>query len=270
LVGKRFSGNASTTAFTLDVAPSSTLDIEVFVENVRQDPNSAYSLSGTTLTFAAAPPSGTNNIYVIHQAKAVGTITAGAGTVNADSFDNTVISGHTALTSPPATTDEFLISDAGTIKRIDYSVLGSTPAFQAYGSGSDQTISDATATKVTVFNTEEYDTNSMFASNRFTPTIAGKYFCYANLYWDTGTSNDFHNGSVSLRKNGTNICAITNNWNASGGNAMGNHVGAVVEFNGSSDYVEVYCYQNTASGNSSTVYASQSNSSFGAYRIIGI
>ena len=35
LVGKRFSGDASTTAFTLDVAPTSTLDIEVFVENVR-------------------------------------------------------------------------------------------------------------------------------------------------------------------------------------------------------------------------------------------
>jgi len=74
LQGKRFSGDASTTAFTLDVAPSSVFDIEVFVENVRQDPNSAYSLSGTTLTFSAAPSSGTNNIYVIHQAKAVGTI----------------------------------------------------------------------------------------------------------------------------------------------------------------------------------------------------
>ena len=74
LQGKRFSGDGSTTAFTLDVAPSSTLDIEVFVENVRQDPNSAYTLSGTTLTFTGAPPSGTNNIYVVHQAKAVGTI----------------------------------------------------------------------------------------------------------------------------------------------------------------------------------------------------
>ena len=74
LVGKRFNGDGSTTAFTLDVAPSSTLDIEVFVGNVRQDPNSAYTLSGTTLTFTGAPPSGTNNIYVVHQAKAVGTI----------------------------------------------------------------------------------------------------------------------------------------------------------------------------------------------------
>ena len=81
LQGKRFSGNGSTTAFTLDVAPSSTLDIEVFVGNVRQDPNSAYTLSGTTLTFTGAPPSGTNNIYVVHQAKSVGTINPGANSV---------------------------------------------------------------------------------------------------------------------------------------------------------------------------------------------
>ena len=81
LVGKRFSGDGSTTAFTLDVAPSSTLDIEVFVGNVRQDPNSAYTVSGTTLSFTGAPPSGTNNIYVVHQAKSVGTITPGANSV---------------------------------------------------------------------------------------------------------------------------------------------------------------------------------------------
>jgi hypothetical protein len=83
LVGKRFSGDGSTTAFTLDVAPSSTLDIEVFVGNVRQDPNSAYTLSGTTLTFTGAPPSGTNNIYVVHQAKSVGTIGIPDDTISA-------------------------------------------------------------------------------------------------------------------------------------------------------------------------------------------
>ena len=74
LQGKRFDGDGSTTAFTLDIAPSSVFDIEVFVDNVRQDPNSAYALSGTTMTFTSAPASGTNNIYVIHQAKSVGTI----------------------------------------------------------------------------------------------------------------------------------------------------------------------------------------------------
>jgi hypothetical protein len=79
LAGKRFSGDASTTDFTLDSSPNSTLDIEVFVGNVRQDPNSAYTVSGTTLGFTAAPPSGTNNIYVVHQAKAVGTIDPAVG-----------------------------------------------------------------------------------------------------------------------------------------------------------------------------------------------
>jgi len=83
LQGKRFNGDGSTTAFTLDVAPSSVLDIEVFVGNVRQDPNSAYTLSGTTLTFTGAPPSGTNNIYVVHQAKAVGTIGIPDDTISA-------------------------------------------------------------------------------------------------------------------------------------------------------------------------------------------
>ena len=81
LQGKRFNGDGSTTDFTLDVAPSSTLDLEVFVGNVRQDPNSAYTVSGTTLSFTGAPPSGTNNIYVVHQAKSVGTITPGANSV---------------------------------------------------------------------------------------------------------------------------------------------------------------------------------------------
>ncbi len=79
LAGKRFSGDGSTTDFTLDSSPNSTLDIEVFVGNVRQDPNSAYTVSGTTLAFTGAPPSGTNNIYVVHQAKAVGTIDPAVG-----------------------------------------------------------------------------------------------------------------------------------------------------------------------------------------------
>jgi len=91
LVGKRFNGDGSTTAFTLDVAPSSTLDIEVFVGNVRQDPNSAYTLSGTTLTFTGAPPSGTNNIYVVHQAKSVGTIDPPATETVAKQFNGGVV-----------------------------------------------------------------------------------------------------------------------------------------------------------------------------------
>ncbi len=69
-----FSGNASTTAFTLSKA-ATTNGIAVFVENVRQIPTTAYSVSGTTLTFTAAPPSGTNNIYVLHHNAVASTAT---------------------------------------------------------------------------------------------------------------------------------------------------------------------------------------------------
>ena len=58
-----FSGNGSTVAFTMTVAPANTSSIIVAITGVLQDP-STYSVSGTTLTFSAAPPSGTSNISV--------------------------------------------------------------------------------------------------------------------------------------------------------------------------------------------------------------
>ena len=61
-----FSGDGSTTAFTLSKA-ATTNGVAVFVENVRQEPTIAYAVSGTTLTFTAAPVSSSgNNIYVLH------------------------------------------------------------------------------------------------------------------------------------------------------------------------------------------------------------
>jgi hypothetical protein len=118
LVGKRFNGDGSTTDFTLDVAPSSTLDLEVFVGNVRQDPNSAYTVSGTTLSFTGAPPSGTNNVYVVHQAKSVGTIDVPTGGVQPGSLASNVISGQTLVTLDNAN-DHVLINDAtdGALKK---------------------------------------------------------------------------------------------------------------------------------------------------------
>jgi hypothetical protein len=60
----QFSGTGSQTAFTLSQAPASTTSIVVAVSGVTQNPNT-YSVSGTTLTFTGAPPSGTNNVGVL-------------------------------------------------------------------------------------------------------------------------------------------------------------------------------------------------------------
>jgi hypothetical protein len=69
-----FSGNGSTTAFTLSKT-ATTNGVAVYVENVRQIPTTAYAISGTTLTFTGAPVSGTNNIYVMHHNTPVSTAT---------------------------------------------------------------------------------------------------------------------------------------------------------------------------------------------------
>ena len=61
----RFSGNASTTAFTLSAVPANAESMQVYVNNVRQDSGRAYTVSGTTLTFTEAPSSATGNIYVV-------------------------------------------------------------------------------------------------------------------------------------------------------------------------------------------------------------
>ena len=76
-----FSGNGSTTAFTLPQAVVSSAQILVFVANVPQNPSSAYTVSGTTLTFTSAPPSGTNNIWVEYTSLQTNTVVPSYGTV---------------------------------------------------------------------------------------------------------------------------------------------------------------------------------------------
>ena len=62
-----FSGDGSETSFTMSRTVLLATDIEVFVANVQQEPTTAYTVSGTTLTFSSAPANGTNNVYVIHR-----------------------------------------------------------------------------------------------------------------------------------------------------------------------------------------------------------
>jgi len=62
-----FTGDGSTTAFTMSTSVQSdqTQRIIVAVGNVFQNPASAYTLSGTTITFTS-PPANTETITVIH------------------------------------------------------------------------------------------------------------------------------------------------------------------------------------------------------------
>ncbi len=311
LVGKRFNGDGSTTDFTLDVAPGNVLDIEVFVGNVRQDPNSAYTVSGTTLSFTGAPPSGTNNIYVVHQAKSVGTIDVPTGGVAAGSlatsvltgqtdiggaiadadlfliddgaggtlrktaasriktyvggFDVTSITGATALATQPDQTDEIVLSDAGTLKRLDIKHIQCVPAFAAQLSA-NQALSHNSATKIN-FDSEDLDTNSAYdnSSNyRFTPGIAGYYYVYALLAFDEVA--DGKAAYCMIYKNGSHFFSQAIGTGNNTQLAVPS-VAATIYLD-DNDYVEIYGQHNHGS-NRNVIGNSTTESFFGAFRISG-
>ena len=100
IVKDDFTGNGSDTAFTLSKSVASANDIAVFVGNVRQEPTDAYTVNGTTLTMSA-PPSSSDNFYVLHLASAItsstvpatGTITSGmltSGSVTSAKLDTNI------------------------------------------------------------------------------------------------------------------------------------------------------------------------------------
>ncbi len=65
-------GNGGT-SYTLSHAVANAQEIEVFVNNVRQEPAVAYTATGTTLTMTGAVAS-TDDFYVVYQGKAVQTV----------------------------------------------------------------------------------------------------------------------------------------------------------------------------------------------------
>jgi len=118
--------------------------------------------------------------------------------ISEEHLDATVITGMTELAAEPADTDEFLISDAGTLKRIDYSHIkggGITMADQW------RPASAQTGGADTLYNTwERIDTNSVgyigsamsHSSGTFTFPSTGRYWIqFRATMTNTATSADY-------------------------------------------------------------------------------
>ena len=131
-----------------------------------------------------------------------------------------------------------------------------TPNFFVEDDGA-QSISHDTLTKLN-FATENYDSDSAFASHKFTVPSgkAGKYFLFAS--WQTATSTDFTSQRIYFYKNGS---ALGVNMQTDH-----DHYGSIqiskLENLSVSDYIEVYVYHN-AGGSIDTL----GTSTFFGYRI---
>ena len=139
-----FDGSSSYTLQknSVNFTPSSANTLLLSIDGVVQAGN--FTVSGSTIDFGTAVAGTSTCDFVLHYG--VGLITTpsdatvttaklASTSVTAAKLNNDIISGTTALTSEPADTDEFLVSDAGTLKRNDYSLIKGSGAVELVYSG---------------------------------------------------------------------------------------------------------------------------------------
>ena len=248
---------SATTSYTLDNPVANENEIALFINFVRQEPTTAYTASGTSLTLTSAT-SASDDMYCVFLGKALQTVNPPAGSVGLSQLSATGTKDSTTFLRG----DNTFASAGGSM----------TPAFSAYLS-SNQNISGAfTPTKVQ-FDTEIFDTDSCYDNStnyRFTPTTAGKYFISTNASFQTSSGN-WTKPFLQIYKNGTgeafarlaidSITALTG-----GADHTAIMVSAIFDANGSSDYFEVYFAGSSA--NCQLQGTASNKTSFNAYKII--
>jgi len=135
----------------VNVIPQSANHMIVSLNGTIQKPNSSFTVSGSTITFASNLATGDVIDFIQILGDVLDLGVPSDDTVGAAQIKDDLISGSTELATAPADTDEFLVSDAGTLKRIDYNLI--TPrniiqtvvsATQAVGSTSLTDLTNAT------------------------------------------------------------------------------------------------------------------------------
>lgn len=186
-----FSGNGSTTVFTLTADPGSKNNTNVYISGVYQA-KSTYSVSGTTLTFSTAPPSGTSNIEVDYGTPlAVGTPSDGTVTT-AKLVDGAVtIAKLSASGSPDAT--NFLRGDGswtgagyGSSSGDIIIALGTTKTGYLLCDGSVYTRASYAALATAIGSPIS---PSMTLGNALSGSLAGNVYGVNNLLFKSGSAS---------------------------------------------------------------------------------
>ena len=118
-----YTGDGSTTAFTLSNAPDDENNLMIFVDGVFQAHN-AYSVSGTTLTLSAAPASG-RVITAYHSTTTVGGSNNTINTMTGDNSDTTL----TLSVAPVHENNVQVYFDGVYQSKSNYSISGTTLTF---------------------------------------------------------------------------------------------------------------------------------------------
>ena len=148
-----------------------------------------------------------------------------------------------------------------------------TPAFEAFRSGSAQTISQGTTTKIE-FQTEVFDTAGAYdASTNYRFTVpsnqAGKYFVYSQIWMQAQTSTTFRDCQLTIRKNGSDYKRVYWYFNNNPIRWIIPNVTATMDLS-VGDYIEMFIYTETTDSATTSVThnATEPLSNFGAYKLI--
>jgi len=170
---------SATTSYTLDNPVANENEIALFINFVRQEPTTAYTASGTSLTLTSAT-SASDDMYCVFLGKAVQTVNPPSGSVGLSQLSATGTKDSTTFLRG----DNTFATAGGT----------NTPAFLAYRSGSNFSLPSSPYTKV-IFNAEKFDTASAYDTSTALFTVpsgqAGKYFLASQLFMGGASSSRF-------------------------------------------------------------------------------
>ncbi len=281
---------------SVNVIPQSANHMIVSLNGTIQKPNSSFTVSGATITFASNLATGDviDFIQILGDVLDLGVpsdatvslakMTANNvdsdqyvdGSIDAAHLNADVITGQTAETSV-ATDDLILLSDtsaSGALKKMTRSNFVSgiggtnTPAFaRDSGGGNVEVTSKNTWTLVTMGGAI-IDTDSDYDSStgKFTPSSAGNYLIYGmmSIYADqiqNVTPAIYRNGSeyIAFRPAGFNATVSSPNYYLTS-----SAFNTVMNFNGSSDYIQMYISANWGTGS----FYINGRATFGAIKII--
>jgi len=228
-----------------DVASASTVTLG--------DDGNFFDITGTTgITSITAKTAGT---VVMLQFDGALTVTDGSNLTLDGNF--TTAAGSTLL----------LVCDGTNwyeLARTPNAVNGTNhPTIHVHKNGTNQTgVAASTLTKVT-FSTETFDTNGNFdtGTSRFTPTVAGKYYVHAQIYFGgTGSAGFIYDSAIY--KNGSLVKRSRNE--SSGDDSVTSEVSAILDLDGD-DYVEIYFYHELSGA--TTISGAESLTYFEAMRV---
>ena len=241
---------SATTSYTLDNPVTNENEIALFINFVRQEPTTAYTATGTSLTLTSAT-SASDDMYCVFLGKAVQTVNPPNASVGASQ----------------------LIDASITSAKLASGVLpDNTPAFYAYLTGDQTGNGDDTNVKVQM-NTELFDTDNCFDNStnyRFTPTTAGKYFLSVQVNVDSTATSNLRATDVRIYKNGSAIAVSNNNFTENMSRVLSPSYSVIADANGTSDYFEVYAQLNTNNSSSFSILGNsiEHRTFFSGYKIL--